>query len=468
MKRLRALIVIVWAVGVFAAGPVRAADVHFEAAGPISLGYVGLYYGLVNPADDSWYVGSDIFGSDSTTWMAVADTGASASLLGATTQLAYGSPGIPLQPGVTFQDEGFGGFVDFGVTQPIRLMVAGMKVADEDTENHDLYSAYGPIGSPLPPTITMSASQDQVGLGEIDFDIMGMSLMQGRVLQVDPHHLGFLRLALFTMAGSLDETPPPLTDPHAVYVPLTMQGFFEDPPPVDVAEHPMLPMYVRHAATDAYASRTALFDTGSPVNFVSESFAIESGIDVTSPPDMTIQVIGIGPGQEDRPGWYVDSLALDLAGDTGGDRLDVSNSGVFVIPDEAMPGGLAAILGNNIFSPSSDLLDTTLIEWYVDTRDRDSAHIVLVLPDPVFRGDLNGDGFVGQYDLDMVLELWGEPVALGDPADTNGDGVVGQYDLDTVLADWGQGVLPGGSAPEPTAMAWLAMGATVLIRRRRR
>jgi len=65
-----------------------------------------------------------------------------------------------------------------------------------------------------------------------------------------------------------------------------------------------------------------------------------------------------------------------------------------------------------------------------------------------YRGDLSGpsgvpDGFVGQADLDIILDAWGDSVPPGDPrADITGpqgvpDGFVGQADLDVVLDDWG-------------------------------
>jgi chondroitin AC lyase len=61
-------------------------------------------------------------------------------------------------------------------------------------------------------------------------------------------------------------------------------------------------------------------------------------------------------------------------------------------------------------------------------------------------GDRDGDGFVGQVDLDIVLGHWGKG-APGNPisdhrADANGDGFVGQADLDIVLGDWGKNEIP--------------------------
>jgi hypothetical protein len=58
-------------------------------------------------------------------------------------------------------------------------------------------------------------------------------------------------------------------------------------------------------------------------------------------------------------------------------------------------------------------------------------------------GDLNGDDFVGQTDLDMVLDNWGRHIPPGDArADPSGDDFVGQVDLDYVLDHWGEGTRP--------------------------
>jgi hypothetical protein len=55
-------------------------------------------------------------------------------------------------------------------------------------------------------------------------------------------------------------------------------------------------------------------------------------------------------------------------------------------------------------------------------------------------GDLNEDEFVGQTDLDIVLDMWGKSGGeITDPrADVNDDDFVGQTDLDYVLDDWGK------------------------------
>jgi len=63
---------------------------------------------------------------------------------------------------------------------------------------------------------------------------------------------------------------------------------------------------------------------------------------------------------------------------------------------------------------------------------------------PVVYGDLNDDLFVGQTDLDIVLDMWGKSGGeITDPrADVNEDDFVGQTDLDYVLDDWGLHVPP--------------------------
>jgi len=90
-------------------------------------------------------------------------------------------------------------------------------------------------------------------------------------------------------------------------------------------------------------------------------------------------------------------------------------------------------------------------EWTGDTDyvdDPDASSTTVTMPPGTvevtatyhLRGDLNADGFVGQTDLDIVLDQWGHSGGeITDPrADPNNDDFVGQTDLDIVLDDWGQ------------------------------
>ncbi len=84
-------------------------------------------------------------------------------------------------------------------------------------------------------------------------------------------------------------------------------------------------------------------------------------------------------------------------------------------------------------------------------------------------GDLNGDGFVGIADLNIVVGVWNQNVTPGDllQGDPNGDGFVGIGDLNVVLGNWNAGTPPAATAiPEPATLTVLSLGGLGLMRRR--
>jgi len=89
-------------------------------------------------------------------------------------------------------------------------------------------------------------------------------------------------------------------------------------------------------------------------------------------------------------------------------------------------------------------------------------------PTPALIGDLDGDGFVGIDDLNLVLGNWNQNVPPANPlADPSGDGFVGIDDLNEVLGNWNAGTPPSASAvPEPSTAAMLCLGGLVLHLRR--
>ncbi|GAB4111815.1 MAG: hypothetical protein Kow00105_20360 [Phycisphaeraceae bacterium] len=102
---------------------------------------------------------------------------------------------------------------------------------------------------------------------------------------------------------------------------------------------------------------------------------------------------------------------------------------------------------------------TSIIAIAVDTIARVS----------VLDGDLDGDGFVGIADLNIVLGNWNQTVAAGDwlSGDPSGDGFVGIEDLNTVLGNWNAGTPPADlPVPEPGALVgFLGIGGSMLMQR---
>ncbi len=153
---------------------------------------------------------------------------------------------------------------------------------------------------------------------------------------------------------------------------------------------------------------------------------------------------------------------LIALGDSGGGLFVEDNGQHFV-------AGVNSVLFN--FDPATlgygDVMGSTTIEqsltWIQNT----------IAPPPL-PGDLNGDGFVGITDLNIILGQWNLTVipgnlGLGDPS---GDGFVGIDDLNTVLGNWNSGTPPYssqslGAVPEPGTIS-LMFAAGVLLNRRRR
>jgi serralysin len=90
---------------------------------------------------------------------------------------------------------------------------------------------------------------------------------------------------------------------------------------------------------------------------------------------------------------------------------------------------------------------------------------------PAIIGDIDGDGFVGVEDLNLVLSNWNATVTPGDllAGDPSGDSFVGIDDLNTVLGNWNVGTPPppdvASLIPEPTSSGILALLSLVMYGR---
>ena len=127
---------------------------------------------------------------------------------------------------------------------------------------------------------------------------------------------------------------------------------------------------------------------------------------------------------------------------------------------------LKQIMGN---VPRTDLRFGVDNDGEIYVIAKRTGEIFRMIPRTSIDGDLNGDGFVGIMDLNLVLDHWNEQVAARDPmkGDPSGDGFVGIDDLNLILANWNSGTPPPTSAniPEPSTMVLISLGGLFAARR---
>lgn len=124
-------------------------------------------------------------------------------------------------------------------------------------------------------------------------------------------------------------------------------------------------------------------------------------------------------------------------------------------------------VGNNLLVPG---FDGSSLEPFVFASPDEGFGVSGVADFPIpLQGDLDGDGFVGIDDLNLVLSNWNQSVPPADPAaDPSGDGFVGIDDLNAVLGNWNASAPPSASAvPEPASMFVLGMMGFAMLRRAR-
>ena len=140
-----------------------------------------------------------------------------------------------------------------------------------------------------------------------------------------------------------------------------------------------------------------------------------------------------------------------------------------LITVDAVPeGGIESILdfalpvGGEYFASITTTTDT--VQLYRLDVSVESA----VEPLP---GDLDGDGFVGIDDLNIILANWNQNVPPADPlADPSADNFIGIDDLNIVLANFNTGTPPAlddiSQVPEPGILATTFFSVFLLLRRK--
>ncbi|MEM7627521.1 MAG: hypothetical protein AAF333_18140 [Planctomycetota bacterium] len=176
---------------------------------------------------------------------------------------------------------------------------------------------------------------------------------------------------------------------------------------------------------------------------------------------LEIQIGGTDPGTDH------DRLVADVVTLEAGTGLDVELVNGFM---PALGDSFEIVLANGVFGTFDDTTGLSLSGGLRLEIVYGPNHVTLNTVAGFIDGDYNGDGFVSQADLDLVLLNWGNSVIPAAWLATEQfDGVlVGQNELDGVLLNWGDGTPPAFSLiPEPsslTVIAVLALGTG--IRRR--
>jgi len=152
---------------------------------------------------------------------------------------------------------------------------------------------------------------------------------------------------------------------------------------------------------------------------------------------------------------------------TGGDEVADPGMDAWIVSSVSSTTGVTDTVrlnGQEVYS--GDLLsggmDGLVVGcWVIPTRNYWEGDIAELI---VFEGELTADE--RQQIEQVLMDRWAVVSAI--PGDLNGDGFVGGDDLDIVRANWGQGTPPAPSAvPEPAAVVMLVLGALLLWWKRR-
>ena len=130
---------------------------------------------------------------------------------------------------------------------------------------------------------------------------------------------------------------------------------------------------------------------------------------------------------------------LPAPGDSGGGLFANINGQTMLVGVTSFLVGISDGVANASYS---DLAAWTRVSSYYDWIHSIVPPQVTPLP-----GDLNFDGIVDIFDVNVISSHWGQP---GPQGDANGDGIVDIFDVNFVSSHWtGGGGDIGGAAPVP-------------------
>ena len=160
------------------------------------------------------------------------------------------------------------------------------------------------------------------------------------------------------------------------------------------------------------------------------------------------------PGLPDADGYTV----VQMTYDSGANTVSLEVNGQAMLTDAANLGATPPVITHVAFQPFRNTIEGAI----------DDIQITISSPGSDLPGDLNGDGFVGVDDLNIVLVNWNQNVTAGDllSGDADGNGYIGVDDLNVVLVNWNNGTAPSvATVPEPGALVMLALPCLLMINR---
>jgi len=343
----------------------------------------GEYYESDGSGDLGGDLGIDLGDATGILSYIIFDTGASGS--GLVSDAAVDALGLPLLS-ETFDDIGIGGIETFNVTASLEVMLAfhdddistlPNKVDFQSFGNHNLQARQ--------PSASSGGLFDFLGA----IEVLGMGVLDGRVMHVEPNSFAELTLSPFIAYSKttlLNEVPAGV---NGLRVALKPVDFINDPTaPITYSTNPMVEnVLVKHTdLTSPVNTGEWLLDTGAAVTIVGRDLATRIGIDLDNDvPVTTAQVQGVGAETRNLFGYRLAELVLPLI---GGDEMVYEDIIIFVPEDGALPADLPGILGGNLWQPSfvsgADPLSTPELPspfsaYYIDLANNE---MVFVIPEP--------------------------------------------------------------------------------------
>ncbi len=340
------------------------------------------------------------------------------------------------------------------VAQYSELGVAGAGLMDV-SKPYEVNFA-GSDGSPIAiDNIRLLSTPEPTSFGSF-MGIIGMPAMVGRTTTMDMTIWSGGNIDLMVTAFS---SAPPAPSGVRFNIPLTLKNFpqngqiFPTDPLPSSAPLPMVPVEMRtpgHLVQDQF-----VLDSGAQLSIVSTATALGLGLDTDGDGNLDnealdfIEVQGIS-GSVLMP--LVEAGTIAVRSQSGAKLvwtdlvigvldIDPGIPGEPPIPgifgaDLLTSGWLGAIFGGP---------DGYFNQVHFDFRDAANLTGTMVLDmNPSlnvvsYEGDVNQDGQVDIFDLNLVANHW---LSAGGPGDANGDGIVNIFDINVISQDWGS---PGPS-----------------------